>query len=80
MVRYLFDSAQEHLYTHFNLTFSKKAEFIAAIFLLILTVLNTVAVTDCTWPPFRYVMHELNSRGTLKILQHPIKIVISNSE
>jgi len=80
MARYLFDSAQGHLYTHFTLTVSKEAEFITAIFLIIPTVLHTVAVTDCTWPRFRYVMHELNSRDTLKILRHPVKIVISNSE
>jgi len=82
MARYLFDSAQGQLffYTHFNLTVSKGAEFIAAIFLIIPTVLHTATVTDCTWPRFHCVMHELNSRDTLKILRHPIKIVILNSE
>jgi hypothetical protein len=78
MARYLFDSAQGQLYAHFTLT--EGAEFIAAIFLIIPTVLHTVTVTDCTWPPFLYVMHELNSRDKLKILRHPINIVILNSE
>ena len=80
MARYLFDSAQGQLYSNFTLAVSKGAEFIAAIFLIIRTVLHTVTATGCTWPPFRYVMHELNSRDTLKILRHPIKIVIVNSE
>ena len=80
MARYLFDSAQGYLYTHFTLTVSKGAELIAVTFLIIPTVLHTVTVTDCTWPHFRYVMHELNARDTFKILRHPIKIVILNSE
>jgi len=80
MAWYLFDSTQGQLYTHFTLTISQGAEFIAAMFLIIPTVLHNVTVTDCTWPPFRNVMHELNSRDTLKILRHPIKIVIVNYE
>lgn len=43
-------------------------------------MLRAVTVTDCTWSRSRYVMRELNSRDTLKILRHPIKIVILNSE
>jgi hypothetical protein len=80
MARYLFNSAQGQLYTNFTLAISTGAEFIAVIFPIIPTLLHTVTVTDCTWPPFRYVMHELNSRDTLTFLRHPIKIVIVNSE